>query len=633
MPTTPTKITTVAQATKAGAYDATNGAGSYAKTSGATPASTSPTSLVPIPANNGTDPHDAPSYNPRTDPTSSVYDKNYVAPTESPTQPLSGTPTPNQATTGEIMPDAQGNFSEEQGLQNLKNLGYTSPDEGEIQGSIQDLKSKYTKAHATAVAGGAQAPVDSGSGSAGVAKVLGAQPESYTPSPENQVATNDITSTYAKAVADFIKPDTQRKSLVEEYQSMSKALGIPELKAELLDTNRIMNGSEDDIRSEITAAGGFATNSQVGAMTIARNKSLLQKAQYIQDQLTSAKDELGTLTSLSAKDREYADQHATTSIGLLGKMVDLQQTMKKAATDNYNNIVKEVGYDGLMKMTGNDPYNIGLVEKSLGFAPGGLQQVAQSAAQKTAQENTKSNLQNDLLRSQIYKNYKDSSSVAALTDPAELVAYAQQYASNGQIPTGLPNGSFGVISQYAKEIPKTPGTLVDKNTGVVPSATNLSGDKKDALVSLYNAIQKTDDLKAQFNKTIPGFVGGTFGKVFGSNAQYDYLSAKDLVTKELQYALSGKAITQQEYDYFDGLLPGRFSNSFFLGVPGEQKIDDFKKNVSDTLNNKLNSYGTSIYGYSKVKTPAGDFTVGDVVDIGGNQYRVLSDGQLSTLTQ
>lgn len=236
------------------------------------------------------------------------------------------------------------------------------------------------------------------------------------------------------------------------------------------------------------------------------------------------------------------------------------------------------------------------------------------------------------IRSEIEKRNSESNGIG---DPSQIIAYAQQYASTGTIPPGLPKGTFGIVSQYAKELPKGTGTLVDKNTGIVPSSSNISSEKKDALISLYNAVQKADDLKTQFSNIIPGVIGGITGKISGSKAQNDYTTARDLALKELQYALSGKAITQPEYNYFAGLLPSRWNNAFFIGVNGEDKIDSFKKNVGDTLTNKLNGYNASIYGYSKVKVDGEEYTVGDIVKRrdDGLTGRINADGSVTLITQ
>lgn len=559
------------------------------------------------------------------------YDPKYTPQSQQPTQDqaTADIATKNQLPTSPVSPTPsgttppQGVLPYEQAKNNLASGGLQG---SQLQTAQDDLK-KYYQNFVDGNAG-KEAPVSGGSARSVLDQYSKTQQGTYAPAPEIQTQVDDALSVYTKAVADYVNPSNQRTSLVDEYKSMSKELGIPGLQAELLDTNRILNGTEDDIRSEVTAAGGFATESQVQAMTISRNKTLLKKAQFLQDQLTGAKDQLNTMVNLTSQDRQYAEQRAQSNLSLLGNMVQIQQTMKKASIDNYNNIISQVGYDGLAQMTAGDPYNTALIEKTMGLAPGGLAQLGKVSGAERSLDQQYKKAQIDNIYSQI-NDRNTTGSFGGLGDPSQIVAYAQQYAATGQIPTGLPKGTFGIVAQYAKELPKDKGTLVSKTTGIAPSTATISADRKDALLSLYNAVEKADDLKTSFNKIIPGVIGGTLGKIFGSKDQNDYMTGRDLALKELQYALSGKAITQQEYDYFSGLLPGRFNNAFGFGVNGDVKIDSFKKNISDTLNNKLNGYGASIYGYSKVKIDGNEYTVGDTITDGNRVGRINPDGTIT----
>jgi len=78
-------------------------------------------------------------------------------------------------------------------------------------------------------------------------------------------------------------------------------------------------------------------------------------------------------------------------------------------------------------------------------------------------------------------------------DPMSILAYAQQYSATGQIPAGIPKGSFGVIAQIAKEIPKVEGTLVDRTTGT--ASKTLSSGQQDGIQALYDITKKIQDLK------------------------------------------------------------------------------------------------------------------------------------------
>lgn len=232
------------------------------------------------------------------------------------------------------------------------------------------------------------------------------------------------------------------------------------------------------------------------------------------------------------------------------------------------------------------------------------------------------------------KQQLDELTAQGLGDPNQLTSLAAQYAATGQMPTQADKAQYGLIAEISKSLPKDTGTLVDKNTGIKPSTTGLSQDRQDGIIGLYNAVQKAKDLAELDKKRWGGLAAGTVGKVFGSNAQNDYLTSRDLILKELQYALSGKAITKPEMDYFDSLLPGRFNNPFGLGVDSKDKINSFINNLGKTLDDKLAGSGTSIYGYSKVKLSDGkNYTVGDIVSNGQIKGRVDPDGNITLLNE
>ncbi len=96
-------------------------------------------------------------------------------------------------------------------------------------------------------------------------------------------------------------------------------------------------------------------------------------------------------------------------------------------------------------------------------------------------------------------------------DPATIVAYAQQYASNGQIPTGLPKGTFGTVAQVAKELPKANGTIVDNNTGI--KSSKLTSAQTDAYSAMKDLTNKITEAQTLFNKLHTGVLGGLLGNI------------------------------------------------------------------------------------------------------------------------
>jgi hypothetical protein len=233
---------------------------------------------------------------------------------------------------------------------------------------------------------------------------------------------------------------------------------------------------------------------------------------------------------------------------------------------------------------------------------------------------------------QTAKIYNDMRNDNALTtDPHQTLAYAQQYASTGQIPTGIPKGSFGSIAMYAKELPKPKGTLVDMNTGVKPS--KLGAEEEKGISATYDIVNnKLPLLLDKFNKINTGVVGGTLGQVFTSQDRQDFETTRGEILNLLLQARSGATVSPQEYDRYSALIPTTFNQAFFLGSDGEKKIRSLQNSLDATLNSKLKTSGSAIYGYSKVDIGGKEYTVGDIITSpDGRSGRINPDGTVTLI--
>ncbi len=230
----------------------------------------------------------------------------------------------------------------------------------------------------------------------------------------------------------------------------------------------------------------------------------------------------------------------------------------------------------------------------------------------------------------IYQDIADAKAANAnIGDPNEIIAYAHQYASTGTIPSGMPKGTFGVVAQVAKELPKEKGQIIDINTGISPAGNTAL---TTAMGNLSSVIELGKQLKQLDEDRWGGLVAGATGKVFGSDAQARYIDLRTQMVDLLARARSGAALTTTEEERYTGMLPGRFSNTFGLGVDSQVKIDNFINNLSADLTNKAKTQGWSVYGVSKVNTPLGEKTVGDTLQApNGLTGRVNADGSITEL--
>lgn len=192
-----------------------------------------------------------------------------------------------------------------------------------------------------------------------------------------------------KDAAEYNSVANQQKTLTDTYKDLTKELGIPALNTQLMNMKKVIDGTEDDLRSEITKAGGFATESQVQALTSARNKTLIQNYNNLLNVKNQSMDTLNTMLGLAEKDRSLAQQSILQKMQINQQLYEYQQKMKTNALSMYDNIVSKVGYQGLLAMTGGNAFYQGMIERTMGLPPGGLSKGAEIGNQKVAKSETK----------------------------------------------------------------------------------------------------------------------------------------------------------------------------------------------------------------------------------------------------
>lgn len=265
----------------------------------------------------------------------------------------------------------------EQGIQN-----YTGTADQNTQ-----LLQKYKQGFASATASGQPAPQTTGGGSAGVQAHIPATTPQQPSIVGSLMETDSNFDSIFTGLDKLFSPEGQQKSLVDEYKSMSDSLGITGLNTELINAKKVIDGTEDDIRSEITSAGGFATESQVQALANARNKSLIKNYNTLLATRDNATQQLDTMMNLSKEDRAAAQQELDSKMNFAFKIADFQQKAIDNSRTQNNKLLEAFGADGIQKMLGGNAYETSLFEKSLGMPTGGLAQAATIAAKDRATKN------------------------------------------------------------------------------------------------------------------------------------------------------------------------------------------------------------------------------------------------------
>ena len=343
-----------------------------------------------------------------------------------PNQPID-TSQPNPATTKIAPPNAPVSYT--QANQNLLQGGLKGTYLADAQ---QSLKQKYGMALSTAKESGSEAPQNPGEGSAAVQQNL--PPPAAAPydsaKADTVLADNQAHQQYLQDYAQSQSSQAQTESLTQIYSELSNTLGIPALNTELMNMKNIIDGTEQDIRDEVTKAGGFATNSQVLAMTDARNKTMIQNYNNLLQTKDDAEKNLSTMMDLSEKDRAYAQQKISDQLNFDQQNIQYADKALANAQDAYATMQKTEGWDGIYKaaLATGDPQAIQKINSTMG--PGfDLATMAAQDAQARAQDLAKSNL--DLAKEGLdIANTKSEISSRAATDAREAAAQAETVRHN-----------------------------------------------------------------------------------------------------------------------------------------------------------------------------------------------------------
>lgn len=256
----------------------------------------------------------------------------------------------------------------DQALQNLNQGGLQGNSLALAQAS---LKNKYQGMAQAGQASGIPAPMQGNE-----AKMLSSQ---FMPQPQGPdigmmnmgVDQDPFMSSMMMAFQDHFNPDNQKMSLMEEYDKMSKKMGIEKLDKDLINMKNVIEGTEDDIRNEVTKAGGFATDSQVQALTDARNKTLIKNYNTLLDTRNAASSRLETMMNLSMQDRKMQDDRFTNMFNMGMQMMTYRNQMQTNAENKLMSLAAlPGGFEAIQAASATSPYYKGLIDKVFGGQDG-----------------------------------------------------------------------------------------------------------------------------------------------------------------------------------------------------------------------------------------------------------------------
>ena len=436
--------------------------------------------------------------------------------------------------------------------------------------------------------------------------------QQYAPATESGVASNFIQSDPTisglfEAWQEYIKPKSQRKSLADTYKQMTKDSGVEALDMELVNMKNVIEGTEDDLRTEITKAGGFATESQVLALTNSRNKQLIKDYNRLVDTRNAKEKYLQTSIGLEQADRQSADQRFENMFNMGTQLATLQQQMQNNARTQMQWLTTNMGFDGIYDATGGDPYYTNLVERTLGLPQGGLLSSANQARLDRTQKAEEGKL--GLEEKRIGITLKGEQIKTERAQRAKIVADTQKIINESRGTTfdmSTPGGQKQAALTKAK-VDQIGNILSSGNlkTAVGPNVFSRYGTlRRTFRPGDYNFIGDVEQLRSQLN--LQSLIdakgqGATFGAL--SNQELQLLS--NAATKIGTWAIGD-----------------RDSEGNITNVTGYRvKESDFRKEMD-----KINNFAKLDYIYRGGNTE--DIGV-QIID--GKYYTKNSDGSITEL--
>lgn len=186
-----------------------------------------------------------------------------------------------------------------------------------------------------------------------------------------------IMQSLTQVLQNINNPALTSVSLQQEYNALASQYNVPAVQAQMMNMTNVMNGTEQDIRDEIATSGGTATDSQVLAMTSARNRLIQKQYNSLATQYQAAVTNIQNQMQYATTDRQYQLQVQQASAGVAGQlasieaqMVNMGLTMQGQARQAAQYNITQTGYQAFGQTLQDNPGMQSYYEGILGLAPG-----------------------------------------------------------------------------------------------------------------------------------------------------------------------------------------------------------------------------------------------------------------------
>jgi hypothetical protein len=432
--------------------------------------------------------------------------------------------------------------------------------------------------------------------------------------------------------------DTSLTGRGEAQLSAEQSAGLPDFYKNLADVNSqittrtaeynkmladmevgVRGSGNTDIRSSLLYGQQGAVNRQ-GAAEI----GLLEaRALGLQGKISAAQTAVNRAVDLMYQDREALYNQKLKQLELIQPRLNAEE--KKRADATAYALKNEADKLAEEKQSKKDIQNIAIEAAKNGAPASVLTNIGKATSVADATVKAIGFFQDPLdvqykkmqianIKSEIANRGRDTGSEV---DAANILAYAQQYAATGQIPTGLPKGTFGMVAQAAAALPKQKGEVVSTSTGI--KSNTVGAELQKGITAIYDSKNLLAQMQTIFNNKKAG--------TFTNSDRITYETLLGEFADALSRTRSGAALTETEIQQYKSKLP-----SWNNLVGGTAKFNATNTSLTGKLDAHLSTNGLSMYGYSQVPIGNETFTVGDIiVNEAGQSGRINPDGSLTLI--
>lgn len=434
---------------------------------------------------------DAPNYNPATSnftPNAPVANAPAATATSQPVAPASAAQSPTA--TSPATSASAGMVPYNQALANV-------PQRNDSATIKEDLAKAYGMAHQQLQQSGQPNALGANRATIQNAVSQNTQESQQTdPVVDNFYATNPFIKQTNDQLMEFLNPKNTSDTLqtfVDAYASDRAELAG--LKTELMNNKRVMGGTENDLRDEITKAAGFATESQVQALTLGRNKALIARSAQLTDLISTQQDAISTDVQMLGMAKDMANTQFNQRMSIMNYQQENTKFMYTAAQDQFKTNLNLLGADGLYKSMQSNPNMISYYEKLNNLPSGSLAIAANTAATDRANK-----LADDALSRQV----KLSSLETDKAQRANIYSQISERNSNAVASNNLKN--------FITPPTINPTTGKADPRSLLASVMQTKGLKTDDKLKLTGAVVSAVQAMAERNSN-GKFVGLGFGQI------------------------------------------------------------------------------------------------------------------------